>query len=150
MSVLTKRAGAGMRLTIEQVEPSEPYLAAVGPAPLRFIEPPAAASEAAFMAGRPKSASASALPKPAEATPAAGAAPALSAPKPAPSASAETHSAGQPPGPDLGQPSIIPDEMRPRVRPEEFLPFFQPPGTTVNLPGGNITPPPSTATYKQE
>jgi hypothetical protein len=52
-------------------------------------------------------------------------------------------------------PSIIPDELRPRVRPEDFLPFFQiPAGTEMStpLPRSASTPaqlPTSSATYTQ-
>jgi hypothetical protein len=48
---------------------------------------------------------------------------------------------------------ILPDETRPQVRPEDFLPFFQVPGSA--MPPGGMTPtrpatlPPSSATYIQ-
>jgi hypothetical protein len=49
--------------------------------------------------------------------------------------------------------AILPDETRPRVRPEDFIPYFQMPGATP-LNGANSTPvpnslPPSSATYQQ-
>ncbi len=59
-------------------------------------------------------------------------------------------------------PAIIPDETRPRVQPEDFLPYFQFPGST-GAPGDvsviaplNAAPnpphhgTPSTATYRQQ
>jgi len=58
-------------------------------------------------------------------------------------------------------PSIIPDDTRPTVRPEDFLPFFQLPGS-ASAPGGvgvfvpvpaaaseAVRLPPSTANYRQ-
>lgn len=59
-------------------------------------------------------------------------------------------------------PSIMPDDTRPKVHPEDFLPYFQfpvnaanPGNVTVVVPG-TLTPPaagtqpPSTATYRQQ
>ncbi len=58
-----------------------------------------------------------------------------------------------------GPPAILPDDMRPRVRAEDFLPYFQIPGTlpTGNANGVPVPPgapgpaplPPSSATYTQ-
>jgi hypothetical protein len=47
--------------------------------------------------------------------------------------------------------SILPDETKQRVRPEDFLPFFQFPGGQ-SAPGANApgTIPPSSATYKMQ
>jgi hypothetical protein len=68
----------------------------------------------------------------------------------------------KPPGlaaPKATPTAILPDETRPQVRPEDFLPYFQIPGATP--PAGDVTPyvpparsapvalPPSTATYRQ-
>ena len=56
-------------------------------------------------------------------------------------------------------PSVLPDDSGPKARPEDFLPFFQFPGTgahggeTVAAPAVSATPgtlPPSTATYEQQ
>jgi hypothetical protein len=76
---------------------------------------------------------------------------AQAAPRTQPAPASETHSAGQPVGQE--QPTILPDEMRPWVRPEQFLPFFQLPGS--NGPGAPApekipTLPPSTAIYKEQ
>jgi hypothetical protein len=70
-----------------------------------------------------------------------------------------TAPAAKPPPPP--PPSIIPDDTRPTVRPEDFLPFFQLPGS-ASAPGGvgvivpvpmaaptPVTLPPSSATYRQ-
>jgi|SRR5271166_1596647 len=140
----------GVRFTIEQLEPSRPYLAAVGPPPLRFADPAPVASPSAQSPAKPAGAQASSA-KPAEATPPQPPSqPPPAGPKQAPSPSIEAHSAGQPLSPEPVQPSIIPDEMRPRVRPEEFLPFFQLPGTGVPGASQPSPLPPTTATYKQE
>jgi hypothetical protein len=145
-------AGKGAA-SIEHTGPSLPYLTVIGSPPLRFQEPPPAVSplEETPTAKLPKpitspesDARRPAGPPP----PPASTAPSPQAPRPAQPAGATTLSAGQPSGQDTAQPSIIPDEMRPRVRPEEFLPFFQLPVT-----GPTETPapvPPSSATYRQE
>jgi hypothetical protein len=67
--------------------------------------------------------------------------------------------ANNPPPPP---PSIIPDDTRPAVRPEDFLPFFQLPGfgprssgvrvilpVPMNAPSATTPPPVSSATYNQ-
>jgi hypothetical protein len=53
-------------------------------------------------------------------------------------------------------PPILPDDLRPQVRPEDFLPFFQPPGSSAGaVPAGVPVPPPpgalppSSATFMQ-
>ncbi len=46
---------------------------------------------------------------------------------------------------------IIPDETRPKVKAEDFLPFFQFPGSSTNDTPAPLPPgrqPPSTATYR--
>lgn len=53
---------------------------------------------------------------------------------------------------------ILPDESRPKVRAEDFLPFFEFPGTKSNPNDVSLTPtppapgqlPPSSATYRQQ
>ena len=67
-----------------------------------------------------------------------------------------------PPPPKPTPRAIIPDDTRPKVRPEDFLPYFQIPGSArsanevnVIMPANAFTPPPpatlppSTATYTQ-
>jgi hypothetical protein len=151
-------AHAGLELYIVQtgsVTPPSGYLPLHGAPPLRFAtlivpatpaaalsasEPSKAAMSATTPAGTASHTSDVMLPHtlaahPADTTPAAS-----SPDKPAPL-------------------SILPDEMRPQVRPEDFLPFFQIPGThgnpdvTVVVPiqGQPAQPAPQTssATYLQ-
>jgi hypothetical protein len=143
---------------LEQLGPSHPYLTVIGPPPLRFQAPPLPASptEQTPVAKPPSPAS---VPKPA-ASKSAGSPPPpppgkpdAASPKSAQPTGGAEFSAGQQPGQDQAQPSIIPDEMRPRVRPEEFLPFFQLPGSGAPDARDPERPPPlppSTATYRQE
>jgi hypothetical protein len=132
-------------LQVQQAAVSQPYLCVVGAPSLRFREPPpipipdepkTAASKPT--AGAPGSAKASPVPLATNQTV-----------QPAASVTTEVHSAPVP-TPDTGIPSVIPDEVRPRVRSEEFLPFFQPPGPagTGSQPPESI--PPSSATYEQK
>ncbi|HEY1763983.1 MAG TPA: hypothetical protein VGF85_03605 [Opitutaceae bacterium] len=128
-------------LEVRQAPISQPYLCKVGAPSLRFREPPPipipdepkSATEKQADAAHPLS---KPSPSPQNAL--------IPAAKPAVSVVTEAHSA---PPPDTGQPSIIPDEMRPRVRSEEFLPFFQLP-TSAPQPPNSI--PPSSATYQQK
>jgi hypothetical protein len=139
---------------------SSPYLLAVGAPPLRFRETP--------------------LPPKSVTRPPAGASPVLNgevstptvapnrpdvllAPPPASLAAADDPSkpAAQPSLPQPPPAAIIPDDTRPNVRPEDFLPFFQLPGTanapvgvTVIAPVPQAAPTPATlpvssATYTQ-
>ena len=127
-------------LQVEQAPKSEPYLCRVGAPALRFREPPALP-----LPEEPKPASAKATetahPSPKQSQPETTAS--VPAAKPHPAEVTEAHST-PPPSPDTGEPSIIQDEVRPRVRTEEFLPFFQLP----SAPPDSI--PPSTATYQQK
>ena len=82
---------------------------------------------------------------------------------PAVKATSESSPAVNPaPEPEKSAPSaILPDEVRPQVRPEDFLPFFQVPGSATQpgdvtlvmpVPRSVPTPPalpPSSATYTQ-
>jgi translation initiation factor IF-2 len=138
---------------IGQQEASQPYLTAVGAPPLRFEEPvpfPSPAAPDAAGAARDPASPKPPAPRPA---PSAPAGPAAAQQKTLPAPASSTRAAGQPASPDSAQPSIIPDEMRPRVRPEEFLPFFQLPGQgapSAPAPNPPATLPPSTATYRTE
>jgi len=143
----------GQHVPIEQLEASHPYLTAVGAPPLRFEEPVPFPSPAA--PGASGSAREPAPPKPPSSrpAPAAPAGPAAPGQKTLPEPANSTRAAGQPASPDSAEPSIIPDDMRPRVRPEEFLPFFQLPGSSAPsapTPNPPATLPPSTATYRTE
>jgi len=76
------------------------------------------------------------------------------APEPAPAAKPEAKDAPAEPA-KATPPAIIPDDVRPPVHPEDFLPYFQIPGSTRQP--GDMTPtapapgplPPSSATYIQ-
>ncbi len=139
---------------------SSPYLLAVGAPPLRFREaqlPPKSGT-------RPP---AGASPVPTGEVSAPTAAPnrpdVLLAPPPASVAAADDPGkpAPQRPNPQPPPAAIIPDDTRPNVRPEDFLPFFQLPGTahapvgvTVIAPVPQAAPTPATlpvsaATYTQ-
>lgn len=136
---------------------SRPYLLVVGPPALRFQEalepqpdlstrPPAGApphpiGKAATVATREE--------------PRRGEPPALS-----PASAAPPQDPAPAPAPD-GSPSpaaILPDEIRPKVRPEDFLPYFQFPQSGANPEDVSSVPtppvpgkqPPSTATYRQQ
>jgi len=144
-------------IELEQLGPSHPYLKVIGSPPLRFEEPPLplGPTEQTPVAPPPNPAT---VPRPAAAR-SAGAPPpppakpsAPGGPKPD-SASGDTVTSAGPASHDQALPSIIPDEMRPRVRPEEFLPFFQMPGSgqgDAPSPEAPPTLPPSSATYRKE
>ena len=132
---------------------SRPYLQYVGPPALRFEDatPPPDLS-ARLAAGAPP------LPERSEVTAAkpAPVAPAKAAPAPAAPVVASEQAAAQPAGPSdqpapPGPSAILPDETRQRVKPEDFLPFFQFPGgpSAPNAPAPGALPP-SSATYRQQ
>ena len=135
---------------IGQMEASHPYLTVVGAPPLRFEEP------AQFPSPAPPSHAPAAVREtapPVPPAPKAQARPAAPAQSPLPAPANSARAAVQPASPDSAEPSIIPDDMRPRVRPEEFLPFFQLPGSnapSAPAPNPPETLPPSTATYRTE
>lgn len=132
------------------VDSSTPYLRAIGSLALRFHPMPAAPEPAA----RP---AASGPPLP-SATPAArqDISPATPTASPANPLSPAAEPAATTPATAKNSPPIIPDEMRPRVQPEDFLPFFQFPVSgdgQVILPikaAPNPSGIPSTATYRQQ
>ena len=124
---------------------SSPYLLAVGAPPLRFREaPPPPNLSKRPPAGAPPvptgeaSASAAASHRP----------DVLLAPSPASSAAAGDSNKPAAPNSNPQPPPavIIPDDTRPNVRPEDFLPFFQIPGSAHAPVGVNvIAPVPQTA-----
>lgn len=146
------------------------YLVALGSPPLRFEEP----APPPDLVTRP---AAGAPPRPAmfdeplagQDQPAAPAAVSASSPSPTadhtPVPGASTDSATTPPTeaqvPVHTPPPILPDDVRPQTRPEDFLPFFQIPATQpggpsviVPVPRIPASPapaplPPSSATYTQ-
>jgi hypothetical protein len=163
--VSRSRPNAGAVVDLRGTEPALlPYLAAVGPPPLRFqTQPPPPDLTGRPAAGAPPI-PAKALtenpgetPKPryAEAEPASATAPDES------KAVAANDKVAPAPSPNKAPtPSIIPDDMRPSVRPEDFLPYFQIPGAKPGDPSllvpvpvrGAPAPaplPPSSATYTQ-
>lgn len=143
-SKFSERIGAGAdyeTTLVDRDTPTRAYLQVIGPPPLRFQEavpPPDLTVRPAAGAPPTPNATAATGPKPAAAPPPAPVATVPPVPKLA---------KAKPPAPvtpvpgdtsDAVAPAIIEDEMRPRVRAEEFLPFFQP---------GQI--PPSSATYEK-
>ncbi len=134
---------------------SLPYLKVVGSEPLRFsaLPPPP------DLTGKPPG-SAPPFPPP---TPAAVATPA-SAPAPAapannPEKKVDDSPVSQAPAaPNNPPPSILPDDIHPATRPEDFLPYFQfPSADSTNLGSASVPRPPSpgqlppsSATYQQK
>jgi hypothetical protein len=154
-------SNAGAVLNLRSAEPVLlPYLAVLGPPPLRF----AAASPPPDLTVRP---AAAAPLVPTSATTDSTPAPAASVePKSTPSLAANSASIESPASADHAAPSptkapppsILPDDARPAIRPEDFLPYFQIPGQPggVNLlvpvprdAPGSAPLPPSSATYTQ-
>lgn len=141
---------------IEQQGPSHPYLTVVGPPPLRFQDAPPVSSlleprpkDKAITKGAPPGlVHAGSSGPPASLSPS-GPRTKLSTPGQAPAANEDKAGSTGTPA-EVVEPSIIPDEMRQRVRPEEFLPFFQLPGSGDPGPGKPANIPPSSATYRQE
>ncbi len=135
---------------IRPVETSQPYLCVIGSPALRYreairvveaseVRPAVTPAESSKLAAKP--AEPQHPPTPPDRTSKAPAA-----------VVTEVHSSS-PADPDGSQPSIIPDDIRPRVRMEEFLPFFQLPGPaapTAPAPESPDTVPPSSATYRQK
>ncbi|MEO5960295.1 MAG: hypothetical protein ABIR80_14370, partial [Opitutaceae bacterium] len=138
---------------------SAPYLIALGAPPLTFQEPVVPLIEVT-----PSTAVAPTrlTPPPGETTSAASVAPTPSLPV---RADAEMRVAEinlprkEPSGEPKRTPSILPDDARPTIRPEDFLPYFQIPGSAKNSDDVNLlvpvprsvptppTLPPSSATY---
>ncbi len=144
---------------------STPYLPAFGAMPLRFQEaapPPDLSTRPAASAppvpAKSPAESSVALANVAAAQPAA---PASMAPTPSPVPSEPAPAAPSAPVPAKTPPPILPDDGRPTIRPEDFLPFFQIPGSAKNasdvmltVPAVRSAPapaplPPSSATYTQ-
>ena len=148
---------------------SRPYLAVIGPPPLRFaaaIPPPDLSARPAIGAppnpaaenANPASAVGSNAPMPST--------PAVAEPSPDLANGSASQPADAIPTPDLSEPAaktpppILSDDTRPRVKTEDFLPFFVFPNPHVSpqvvvpaevpvlpTPG---TLPPSSATYRQQ
>ena len=128
-----------------------PYLKITGALALRFNAPPPPPD----LTTKP---AASAPPFPLPSTPAASAPDLPPAPIAAAAKPVEPTTPSTPPAPVINNPTptILPDDTRPSTRPEDFLPFFQFPGSTgdvsVPVPPPVAHPgqlPPSSATYQQ-
>ena len=140
---------------------SRPYLAVLGSAPIRIqeaapppdlsVHPPAGAPP--HVVPNPTAEATGPLPAQAESSPTATQ-PAAELPQTAESSPALTAEEK----PARPAKSILPDDTRPKVRAEDFLPFFQPPGANPNPNDVTLTPtppapgaqPPSSATYRQQ
>lgn len=145
---------------------SRPYLAVIGPSAIRFAQavPPPDLSVLP-PAGAPPQPVAPPDPVLSAVTPSGTGAPAAAQATPPPAVPTRPESAAPArPGPPSSNaiPSILPDDTRAKVRPEDFLPYFQFPATaaqpgdvTVAVPA-TLTPPapgsqpPSSATYRQQ
>ncbi len=129
---------------IRPVAASEAYLCVVGSPALRFREPIRIAEPSEVRPAEPAKLAAQPAEPPHLPTPSNPTA------KAAATVVTEVHSSSTQAAPDETQPSIIPDDMRPRVRTEEFLPFFQLPGPAAPTPPSPDAVPPSSATYRQK
>ncbi len=147
-----------MPLSFSEPKPtsrSRPYLVVAGPPALRFQDalvplpdvstrPPAGAPPHPF--AKPEISAARLEPRQEEP---AAAAPSQAAPSSKPAAAPEPASTAAP---------ILPDDAKSKVRPEDFLPYFQFPGAGPNPEDVSSAPtppepgklPPSTATYRQQ
>ncbi len=146
----------------ESSEPySAPYLAVVGPPPMRFREPPAPPSfELEPVAAGPAQLEESLPGSPTAADELIDSSQSMTAsPKSSPkSPSKSPSSSATSRGAEEGEPPmILPDDMRRDVRPEDLLPFFQYPRNGGNVSGvpapaqpAMPTLPPSSATYRQQ
>jgi hypothetical protein len=144
-----------------------PYLPVLGVLPLRFQEPtpppdlvtrpPAAAPPQPALSSTENSVAADNAAALARSTPVVP----PPAPEVAPAPVANKTPAETPAPPAKTPPAILPDEAHPAVRPEDFLPYFQIPGSakqpgdvTLLVPAAPAAPapatiPPSSATYTQ-
>jgi hypothetical protein len=123
-----------------------PYLRVIGPTPLRFEDAPIPPPDLVTrpVAGGPPQ-------------PAAPVAPAAGTPPPPSPAAGQNQASPPAPGQLSATPPvpILPDETRPKVQPEDFLPFFQfpaAPGDVIAPAATNPSdrPPPSSASYRKQ
>jgi hypothetical protein len=135
---------------------STPYLAVVGPPPMRFREPPAPPSfELEPVAAGPAQLEEIMPAPPAVAGGRLASSPMAASSKSSSSNSPSSSAAAAAKRPDETEPSsILPDDMRREVRPEDLLPYFQYPRNGGGVPGVPVPPqptlPPSSATYRQQ
>ncbi|PTY05087.1 hypothetical protein DB347_16535 [Opitutaceae bacterium EW11] len=149
------RSSTEPRQTVVAASEAIGYLASVGPVPLRFAPPPpdpverpappASAAVASTPVSPVPSVAPTVQPEPATATAAPGPEPAATQP------AAEKQ-------PELKPVTILPDDTRRDVRPEDVLPYFELPRGSAGA-GGAALPfapaappaqPPSSATYQQK
>ncbi len=166
------RPAPGLETAVQPRFSLQPYLRAVGAPPLRFAEkaPPPDLVTRPPASGMPPAPDITHEPE-VEATTreilelSADSGPTAeftAIPPPDPSTLPASAQPPTEPAPDRTEPApILPDDTRSAVRPEDFLPFFQLPGTgnisgntTVIVPVGRQAPapgtlPPSSATYRQ-
>lgn len=161
LGLLPCMVGAGLAPPPDHRRPirSRPYLAVLGSSSLRIQEaslpsdpnthPPSGAPPQPATAGPPTTHA-----PPAEA----------STPAEAPSSVVTPPASESPTAPTPEEKptkpvrSILPDDTRPKVKAEDFLPFFQPPGADHNPNDVTVAPtapapgvqPPSSATYRQQ
>ncbi|MBI2517580.1 MAG: hypothetical protein HYV95_11815 [Opitutae bacterium] len=140
---------------------SRPYLTVAGAAPLRFEEPtppPPPDHMIRPAAGAPPQPTAPDTATTSESEPTKEAAKSLATGTPAPADTTSPETTQPAPKGKTPPPAILPDDTRPRVRPEDFLPFFQFPGSAANPNDVTLVPtppapgqqPPSSATYRQQ
>jgi len=141
---------------------SRPYLTVVVAAPLRFEESPAPPHVSPVLAAAPAETPRPVL-SPGPAPEPSGAKEPMtehaaltpSVPPVSGTSAPGTSPKDKPEKPAKPPPAILPDEIQPKVRPEDFLPFFQFPGS--NAGPSDVAPPPepgklppSSATYRQQ
>ncbi|HTZ21104.1 MAG TPA: hypothetical protein VMC06_09500 [Opitutaceae bacterium] len=151
-------AGAPPESSPESSHPySAPYLAVVGPPPMRFREPPAPPSFELEPVAMGPAQLEETLPVSPPSSVAAGGRFDSSSPKAASQKSSTKSPASSPTAnrPEDNEPSsILPDDLHRDVRPEDLLPYFQYPrngGAVIGVPApAQPTLPPSSATYRQQ
>jgi hypothetical protein len=145
---------------------SRPYLTVVAAFPLRFEErpaPPPVRLVTTDTSGRPQTPAVQppatlGQPQSSPAESKRAEAPVLPSTNSSSPASSNPPPKEKPEKPTSPPPAILPDDTRPKVRPEDFLPFFQFPVSGANQEDVTVVPaptepgklPPSTATYRQQ
>jgi len=143
---------------------SRPYLTVIVSPSLRFVETPAPPHVVPVLMAEPSAPPKAAIssgptPEPSSGPrePATGPSGAVPSSQGQASAASDAGAAPKekPERPAKPPPPILPDEIQPKVRPEDFLPYFQFPGS--NTGPSDVAPPPepgklppSSATYRQQ
>jgi len=140
---------------IASPRPASPYLVTIGAPPLRFQDPAPPAEPFVrpplrpAVAAEPTATPASTQPSPAASAAATAAQPSRAVAEATPARDAEMDTPRHTP------PPILPDEIRPQAKAEDFLPFFQIPvqpgdaSVVVPVPRAPAPLPLSSATYTQ-